>query len=241
MIPQRPFARVLLVLFGLLALAHLGIQLLGPGDWSRPTQVFLMPALALVLVAAVHRPGGRLRDRLPHRLLGLALIALVFSWLGDTAPAFASGDAAFLLMVGFFLVAQVVYVVAFWPYRAESVLYRRRALILPYVGFVALLVWLCAPHTGGLLVPVLLYGLILGLMAVLATGLNPWVATGGALFLVSDALIALRAFVPGFDLPQNGFWVMGTYIAAQTLIVLGLLAHDRNRDRTASATGAPLS
>lgn len=233
MIPRRPFARVLLVLFGLLALAHLGIQLLGPGGWSRPTQVLLMPALALVLVAAVRRPRGR--------LLGLALIALVFSWLGDTAPAFASGDAAFLLMVGFFLVAQVVYVVAFWPYRAESFLYRRRALMLPYVGFVALLVWLCAPHTGGLLVPVLLYGLVLGLMAVLATGLNPWVAAGGALFLVSDGLIALRAFVPGLDLPQGGFWVMSTYIAAQTLIVLGILAHDRNRDRTGSATGAPLS
>ena len=231
MIPRRPFSRVLLVLFGLLALVHLGIQLYGPESWSRPTQVLLVPALALVLLSASGRPRGRL----PGRLLGLALIALVFSWLGDTAPALATGDTAFLLMVGFFLVAQVVYVVAFWPYRAESALYRRRWLMAPYVGFVAVLVWLCAPHTGGLLVPVLLYGLILGLMAVLATGLNPWVAAGGALFLVSDALIALRAFAPGFDLPQNGFWVMSTYIAAQTLIVLGLLARDRIRAENVGA------
>ncbi|GAA1085920.1 lysoplasmalogenase [Nocardiopsis metallicus] len=217
------------MLFGLLALVHLGIQLLGLDDWSRPTQVLLMPALALVLVAAVRRPR--------ERLLTLAIVALVFSWLGDTAPAFASGDVAFLLMVGFFLVAQVVYVVAFWPYRARSALYRRRALLIPYVGFVAVLVWLCAPHTGRLLVPVLLYGLILGLMAILATGLNPRVAIGGALFLVSDALIALRAFAPGWDLPQGGFWVMSTYIAAQTLIVLGLLAHERNREERTGGTG----
>lgn len=227
MIPRRPLPRVLLVLFGLVALAHLGIQLSGPDAWSRPTQVLLVPALALVLITASDRPRGR--------LLGLALVALVFSWLGDTAPALASGDTAFLLMVGFFLVAQVVYVAAFWPHRARSALYRRRALLVPYAGFVAALVWLCAPHTGGLLVPVLLYGLVLGLMAVLATGLNPWVAAGGALFLVSDALIALRAFAPGWDLPQGGFWVMGTYIAAQTLIVLGLLARARARTENAGA------
>lgn len=217
MIPIGTLPRVLLALFAALSVAHLVIQLLGIQAWDRPTQVLLMPALLLALAAATGRPRGR--------LIVLAMVALVFSWLGDTAPAFASGDTAFLLMVGFFLVAQVVYVVAFSPYRSDSVLTRRRWLLVPYIGFVAVLVWLCAPHAGALLVPVLLYGLVLGTMAVLSTGLGPWVAAGGALFLVSDALIALRAFAPGWDaLPLGGFWVMSTYLAAQTLIVLGLLA-----------------
>ena len=221
MIPTRTLPRVFLAFFALLAIAHLAIQLLGLDAWSRPTQVFLMPALLLVLAAATGRPR--------ERIITLAMVALAFSWLGDTAPAFASGDTAFLLLVGFFLVAQVVYVVAFWPYRAHSVLTRHRWALLPYVGFVAALVWVCAPHAGGLLVPVLLYGLLLGLMAVLATGLGPWVAAGGALFLVSDALIALRTFAPGWDPPQGGFWVMSTYIAAQTLIILGLLSRRTDR------------
>lgn len=219
MIPQRPLARALLACFLALAAAHLAVQLLGPGAWSRPTQVLLMPALALVVLAAAQRPR-------PRPVL-LVLTALFFSWLGDGLPALADGDTAFLLMVGGFLVAQVVYVFAFWPYRAQSALYRRRWLLAPYAGFVAALVWVCAPHTGGLLVPVLVYGLVLGLMAVLATGVNAWTAAGGALFLVSDALIALRAFAPGFEVPQGGFWVMSTYIAAQALIALGVLRRTR--------------
>ena len=47
---------------------------------------------------------------------------------------------------------------------------------------------------------------------------------GGALFLVSDGLIALDAFVEGFGLPAQGFRAMATYLAAQALIVAGVLA-----------------
>src|SRR5690606_29259799 len=104
----------------------------------------------------------------------------------------ADGDTAFLLMVGFFLVAQVVYIGAFWPHRAESVLHRRRALLIPYAVAIVALVLACAPNAGPLLVPVLAYGLLLGSMAVLATGVNTLVWAGGALFLVSDGLIALN-------------------------------------------------
>ena len=55
-----------------------------------------------------------------------------------------------------------------------------------------------------LLVPVLVYGACLGTMAVLSTGVNQVTAVGGALFLVSDGLIALDAFAPGFDLHGPG-------------------------------------
>ncbi|MDE3721703.1 lysoplasmalogenase [Nocardiopsis sp. N85] len=216
MIPRSPLPRALLTLFVLITAAHLIVQLTGPESWSRPTQALLMPVLAAFVLAAVPRPRGR--------FTGLVLIALFFSWLGDTAPALASGDAAFLVMVGFFLVAQVVYVIAFWPWRANSPLYRNRTLLVPYGVVVAGLVSLCAPGVGALLVPVLVYGLLLGAMAILAVGVHRWTAVGGALFLLSDGLIALRAFTPDFDLPASGFWVMATYTAAQAFIVLGGLA-----------------
>jgi uncharacterized membrane protein YhhN len=232
MIPRPLPARALLASFLVLAAVHLAVQLLGPEAWSRPTQVLLMPALALMVLAATERPRSR--------LVVLVLAALVFSWLGDALPALAEGDTAFLLMVAGFLVAQVVYVCAFWPYRAESVLHRRWWLLVPYAGAVAALMWVCVPHTGVLLVPVLLvpvllYGLVLGLMAVVSTGVNTWTAVGGALFLASDSLIALRAFVPGLDVPQGGFWVMATYLAAQALISLGVLRRVRAPDLSRSA------
>ncbi|WP_102508447.1 lysoplasmalogenase family protein [Sanguibacter massiliensis] len=56
----------------------------------------------------------------PPRLVELTLVALVFSWLGDSVPRLLDGDAAFLTMVSFFLVAQVVYIAAFWPARRRS-------------------------------------------------------------------------------------------------------------------------
>ena len=80
-----------------------------------------------------------------------------------------------------------------------------------------------------MLVPVLLYGACLGAMAVLSTGVNRLTAVGGALFLVSDGLIALGAFVVGFGLPLQGFWVMATYLAAQALIVAGVLREQAPR------------
>lgn len=61
----------------------------------------------------------------------------------------------------------------------------------------------------------------------LSTGVHPATALGGALFLVSDGLIALGAFSPGFELPVEGFWVMVTYVAAHVLIVGGVLAEQR--------------
>jgi hypothetical protein len=59
-------------------------------------------------------------------------------------------------------------------------------------------------------------------MAVLATGLNRTVATGAALFVVSDALIALDAVAGLVRLPAHDFWVMLTYLAAQLLIAVGV-------------------
>lgn len=198
-----------LLAFGLVALVHLGAQVFQPGGpTASVTQVLLMPLLAMALVA---------RARLDLRLVHLALAALFFSWLGDSVPRILTGDAAFLAMVGCFLVAQVVYAVAFWPHRAGSVL-RRPPVLALYVLAGAGLVWWCAEGAGSLLVPVILYAAALVAMAVLATGLGPRGALGGVLFLVSDALIAVRAFADVAP-PGDHFWVMLTYIAAQVCLV----------------------
>lgn len=205
-----------------LAAVHLLGHLLSATVVTEVTQPLLMPVVLGILLTA----GVR------GRLVTLTAVALGFSWLGDTAPRFLEGDAAFLAMVGFFLVAQVVYAVAFWPWRARSVLGDVRRPWWPYAVVVLLLVLACAPHAGTLLVPVLVYGLVLGLTAALATGVGRAVGIGGALFLGSDALIALEAFAPWWDVPLQGFWVMLTYLAAQVMITLGVIL-------SASPAGSP--
>lgn len=207
--------------FAVACLVHLVAQLAGLGTLDRVSQWLLMPLLAVTLASAT---SGA--PRTP--LVRLTLLSLGFSWLGDTAPGFAPEGTGFLVMIGFFLVAQVVFIVAFWPYRRASVLSpsqpaRRRALALVYLLALVVLVVACAPGAGALLVPVIVYGATLAFMAALATGVGRLVAIGGAVFVVSDSLIALEAFVEGWALPGQGFWVMSTYIAAQALIVAGVV------------------
>ena len=222
------------------SLLHLGAHLTGHERLADRSQWLLMPLLALTLALAT-RPVGP-EERHP-RLVRLLLAALVASWLGDTAPDLAPEGAGFLVMVGFFLVAQTVLVAAFWPYRDRSVLAlgaptggaARRWLLAPYLAALVALVAACAPGADGLLVPVVVYGVALVSMAVLATGVNRLTWAGGAVFLVSDALIALDAFADGYALPRHGFWVMLTYIVAQVLITAGV--HREVRGSGVNGTG----
>lgn len=197
---------------------HLAAQLAGSSALADTTQVLLMPVVAGVLWTSTESPR--------ERLVRLALLALFFSWLGDSAPRLTSGDTSFLLMVGFFLLAQLVYVVALWPYRYTSLL-RRPLAVLPYVVAALGIIVLCAPRAGVLLPAVAVYAIAIVMMAVLATGLGRLAGIGAVVFVVSDALIALRAFgvlaVPGHD-----FWVMSTYIAAQTMLVLAIRRRARD-------------
>ena len=215
MLPRRRASRSFLAALVAVTIVHLVAQLAGGGVLADVTQVLLMPLLAGVLWCETLAPRGR--------LVTLVLVALGLSWLGDSAPKLVNGDASFLVMVGCFLLAQVAFIAAFWPFRGRSVLHVHRARLAGYLAVVVALVVVCAAGAAEMLVPVLVYGACLGTMAVLATGVNRLTAVGGAVFLVSDGLIALDAFVPRFGLPAQGFWVMATYVGAQVLIVAGVL------------------
>jgi uncharacterized membrane protein YhhN len=61
--------------------------------------------------------------------------------------------------------------------------------------------------------------------------LGPVTALGGALFLLSDTLIATG--IAGWpQLPRPDFWVMLTYLTAQFLLTAGVLAAAAHRDDT---------
>ena len=98
-----------------------------------------------------------------------------------------------------------------------------------------MLIALCAPNAGPLLVPVIVYGLALVTSAVLATGFSTIAGIGGAIFFVSDGLIALRSFA-GITLPQHGFLVMLTYITAQVLIAYAVVSHQTRPPQRSTKT-----
>ncbi|WP_394215225.1 lysoplasmalogenase [Brachybacterium vulturis] len=199
------------------ALVHLAAQLVGNMPLAGLTQVLLMPLLAAALWTGTTAPRPL--------MVRLALVALGFSWLGDVIPRFVGGDPGFLGMLGSFLVAQLLFALAFWPRRGRSVL-RSPLKVLPYLAAAASIIVLCAPGAGSLLPAVSVYAAAICAMAVLATGLGPRGSLGGALFVLSDALIALKAFGV-LTLPAHEMWVMATYITAQVLLILAVRSEAR--------------
>lgn len=210
-----------LVALVVVTLVHLAAQAVDPGGVVADlTQVLLMPALAWLLLTTTPLPRSR--------LVRLTLLALLLAWLGDTLPRFAADGSAvgFGLMLGAFLLAQLVYAVAFLPFVDRSIVRTRPVLIAPYVLALVVLVALTAAGAGAMLLAVIVYGIAIVAMAVLATGLDRVAAIGGIVFIVSDALIALRAF-GDVELPLHAVWVMLTYVIGQALLVTSVAHHDR--------------
>jgi uncharacterized membrane protein YhhN len=164
---------------------------------------FLMPTLlAWALVA--------LGSRAPRWLVA----GLAFATLGDVLL-----DLWFEVgMVGF-LVMHLCYIAGFLSLGAWPGLRTRWPVAIAYlvVGVGAnVALW---PHLGDLAVPVLIYSTAILTMAALASGVANRVGLGGALFVISDALIGVDKAGAGF--PGRGLIVLITYLAAQYLIATG--------------------
>ncbi|WP_326764858.1 lysoplasmalogenase [Streptomyces sp. NBC_01591] len=147
----------------------------------------------------------------------LLIAALLFGWGGDTLLLF-DADAAFLIGMGSFAAGHVCYLWLFG--RARGSLPAGLVYAAVLATFVALL-WPGLPAE--MRIPISGYSLLLTAMAYRAGTLGRYAAAGGALFLLSDALIA-TGIADWPQLPVPDFWVMLTYIAAQFLLTVGVLA-----------------
>lgn len=207
-----PAAAGALTAYGAVSVLHLGSQLAGNEPVANVTQWLVAPLLALSLVAQT-----RLRSRLARFTAG----GLAWSWIGDTVPDLVPASVTFVVLMLSFLVAHILFIVAFWPWRRESLLHSRTRWTYGVVAVV--MVAVCAPEAGPLTVGIAGYAGALALMALLAAGIDRLALLGGVLFLVSDGLLAVGEFVPSVDVPQSGFWVMATYLGALALLTVGVL------------------
>ena len=203
----------LLSVYGAVAAADVAFAATGNRRARRLTKPALMPLLAAHVATNSSKEA---EDTKPLVLAGLGM-----SWAGDVA-LMAKGEGAFAVGLSSFLTAHGFYLAALTKRRRGGVTKKRwlaAAYGLAWCGLNAVLL----PKTGKLRVPVLVYGTALAAMAVAALDTDdPAITAGGALFMLSDSILALRTFeaatVPGAD----GL-VMLTYTAAQALIAGGMM------------------
>lgn len=215
MVPFVPYIIVSIVHVVTLSLGH---------PSHAPTKLLLMPALAAGVVWA----AARIRP-FPRGAIALLVASIGCSWLGDgSATFFPMFDDALPMMLVCFGLAHVGYLVLMW--RARGVAQRGfPAWALIYaVAYVALMAVLL-PHTGALTILVLSYGLLLAGTAAMASRCGPVIAWGGAWFLVSDAILSFRIFLPEVMPAWTSGAVMLTYTLGQGLLAAGIVGALRRR------------
>jgi uncharacterized membrane protein YhhN len=204
----------------------LAAALVAIGDWvavhARLYRVeYLLKPLTLVLLIAAATTAD----------LGSAkpwvVAALVLGLIGDVGLMLSSGgtDIAFLTGLGAFLVGHLCYLVAFAAAGLHGVQLVAGLLIAAGIAALALPPVLrgAARSAGRPFAGVVAgYAAVLAAMTTLAVGTG-LIATaiGGALFLVSDTVIAHQRFVA--RIRYGDLLVMVTYHLAQALILIGLI------------------
>lgn len=220
--------RALRTAFLVVCAVDLGALLAGADTAHTVAKPLLMPLLAAYVVA---RGGPR-----------LLCAALLCGWGGDVL-LLMDQDAAFLAGMGCFAAGHVCYLVLFRRYGAP----RARGRLLGVLYGVALLAMVAALRPGlpaDMRGPVAAYSVLLTAMAYGASRLGPVAGVGGALFLLSDSLIAMGV-ADWPRLPPADFWIMLTYVAAQYLLVRGVLGArtlpgEAYREKSAETRRTPL-
>jgi uncharacterized membrane protein YhhN len=208
-----------LALVVLLGLGHIVARTLG-----RTGLAGALKALPVALLAAVTLGGEGGGDESYRRLVGAALVASMAGDLLLLSPrAFVPGLASFL-------VAHVIYVAAFAP--AANVDGSALALLVPFVGFAALVLRHLWFHLGRHRAPVAVYVAVITTMGWLATlrALGGEVAprdgvlaaAGAYAFMTSDTTLAVNRFAR--PLWGGQIVIMGTYYLAQTLLALSAVS-----------------
>ena len=207
------------LLSGALAIAS------APWALAQPWLNFAFKPLTTVLIIAyAWRRGHALPVVRRWVLLGLAC-----SLAGDIALMWP--QQGFLPGLVCFLLAHVAYLVAFTRVQRLAA---RPLWFAAYAAVAALiLAWLWPGVPAPLRGPVVAYVVCLVAMAAQAAVL--WrsgsarggvLALGGALFVVSDALLAANRFAA--PLPLSGLWILASYWAAQWCIASWLPARHRS-------------
>lgn len=177
------------------------------------------------------------RKEKANTLTRLMIAAIFFSWCGDIILMLqGSYEKLFVFGLASFLIAHLFYIPAYGKAvnqgdsEASQSFIRTRIAFLLFVGIA--LIYILYPRLEEMLIPVSLYTIVIITMAVAAVRRKGrtidksfiMVYSGALLFIMSDSMIAINKFLN--PLVQARLLIMATYIAAQFLIVKGILIHE---------------
>jgi len=155
-------------------------------------------------------------------------LALVFSLIGDIALLFENQNPIyFIIGLASFLLAHVMYVLAFLKHRDPKK--NPVGFILFMLVYATFLFYILKDGLGDLLIPVVVYMFVILSMATTAflrtKHINVlsynWVFIGSVLFMISDSILAVNKFYQAFSF--SSIAIMLTYAFAQYCIVIGIL------------------
>lgn len=165
------------------------------------------------------------------------LLAFFFSWMGDNLLMLSGKNELFFFAgVGGFFCAQLSYIYTFSKYSEQGgkgYLQKNPWLGVFFLTYVAGMLFLLFPGLEGMMKPIItIYAFSLILMSMMALNRSGRVGArsfklvfiGSLLFLLSDSMIAFNKFHS--EIPMAGFLIMLSYIAAQYLIMRGLILEE---------------
>jgi len=162
----------------------------------------------------------------------MAVGALMLSLMGDIALLFEDRNRIFFMLgLGSFLLAHVLYIITFLIIRRQSRPPLRWSWIIAVLAYLLILLYMLMPFLGELKIPVVTYAVVLCamLLSVVHAFRNPYsrpgviCVAGALLFVISDSVLAINKFHTGF--PLAGIVIMLTYGFAQYMLVTGLVKH----------------
>ncbi len=219
-----------ILLFAVILAAHLYFIYAGNTELRMATKLLLLPLLALYLYASAEKAG---RDmNLP------AFAGLFFSFLGDLLLT-QSGELYFLLGMAAFIGTHIANSIYFLKLQPLSFVKNHPALMAAFILVLVsgIVMGSLGNSLGSFREPIILYMAIICCMAVFAANTynHPvlqglairYFIPGAALFVLSDALLALNKFL--YHQAYLDLAVMLTYGAAQCLLVLGFSRRAANR------------
>lgn len=205
--------------FGIVMVIHLVLLGLDVTPWDTITKVLLAPLLA---AWAWQLEGPR-----------LLVLGLVFCFFGDL---FMDLDGWFVAGMASFAAAHICFITLFVQRGAIPALRDKPVIAVPYVlGALVVVVWAWGGFDPAIRAAVPVYALLLAGTATTSLALDTRSGVGAALFVVSDALIALGA-AGRFD--PEATWhelaVMVLYLLGIFLITAGVLNRERRTRRIAA-------
>lgn len=208
------------VSFVALACLELSIHLIGLAALHLLVKPLLMPTLLGYFWAKTVRTSVHSKK--------FVVLALVFSFLGDTSLMFEQQhNLYFVVGLAMFLLAHIFYVVFFIRSSKIILWAKMQWIILAVLAYGAGLMFFLSPHLGQMRIAVWIYALTIMTMLLFSYNFyvnyssGIWVFWGALLFVLSDSLIAIDKFA--LKIPLAQFLIMLTYIAAQWYIVKGIL------------------